>query len=445
MTEPLLLAEVVLKLESPAAVAAPEQHDGLYATVREVARDGWSDSGAPWVPPSSLAGSFRTHLRAAAGEETERLVMGYEEERSTQGRPSSVRFLGTHLREPAVAPRTRTAVDPYRAAAATGLLHTHELLQPGCLITCWIQVDAPEHHRTVLDHLATWNPVIGGGRSTGHGTTTTVSLRSAVLDLSTQEGRRLWLTHGGPALFEAAGLEPIDLEQAKTGPKAGTATVLPALTWCVVDALHIGNGTRAAAAPTADGAAGPQVALLLRDHDGTPYVPGTAWKGLLRHRTAYILRSTGHEACPGTADTCGTCSVCETFGWTGEDGQGARGLLRLPDTPLQGATVVQRQHVALDRFTGGAAEGLLYSEEVAESGTLTLTIGSDRDPGTLPAPAVAALTLALRDLHDGLIGIGKGVTRGQGTLRCTQPEVLDGLVPEARATLTRSIPAGATA
>lgn len=443
MTASLLLAKIVLRLDTPASVAAPEQYDDkLIGIVREVARDGWGD---PWIPPSSLAGSFRAHVRATSGPEAERLLMGYEEERTTRGRPSPVRFLGTRLDKPTLASRTRTAIDPHRAAAATGLLHTHELLQPGCLITCWIQVDAPEHHQAVLDHLATWNPVIGGGRTTGHGTTTTVSLHQAVLDLTTGEGRRLWLTHGGPALFEAAALRPVALEQARAD--ADTRTVLPALTWRVVDALHIGNGTMDPA-PAPDGATGPQVARLLRDHTKTPYVPGTAWKGLLRHRTAYILRSTGHEACRGLNDTCGTvpvCQVCQVFGWTGKDGGGARGVLRFPDTPLRDATVVQRQHVALDRFTGGAAEGLLYTQEVAESGTLTLAIGTDRDTDALPAPALAALTLALQDLHDGLIGLGQGTTRGQGTLRCTQPDILARLASEARATLTRSTPAGATA
>lgn len=440
MTASLLLARIVLRLDSPASVAAPEQHDGLIGTLREVARDGWGD---PWIPPSSLAGSFRAHVRATSGPETERLLMGYEEEHTTQGRPSPVRFLGTRLDEPALTARTRTAVDPRRAAAATGLLHTHELLQPGCRITCWIQVDAPEHHQTVLDHLATWNPVIGGGRTTGHGTTTTVSLDQAVLDLTTREGRRLWLTHGGPALFEAAALRPVALEQVRAD--AGTRTVLPALTWRIVDALHVGNATTAPVSASDDGTTGPQAALLLRDHTDTPYVPGTSWKGLLRHRTAYILRSTGHDACPGLNDTCGTCPACQVFGWTGKDGGGARGALRFPDTPLVDATVVKRQHVALDRFTGGAAEGLLYTEEVAESGTLTLAIGTDRAPDALPAPALAALTLALQDLHDGLIGLGKGTTRGQGTLRCTQPDLLARLASEARVTLTRSIPAGATA
>jgi CRISPR/Cas system CSM-associated protein Csm3 (group 7 of RAMP superfamily) len=281
-----------------------------------------------------------------------------------------------------------------------------------------LRVDAPPHHDEVLEALLTWRPVIGGGRTTGHGTTRTLAVRSAVIDLSTTEGRRLWLTTGGPALFDAVGLREHELPRG-----AGPESCLPALHWHIVDPLHVGSGEHRSG----------ESARLLRDHSGCPYVPGTSWKGLLRSRTAHILRSLGHDVCTDTA--CGGCPVCVAFGWTGTDANGARGVLRFPDTPITTGEeqITERQHVAVNRFTGGAADALLFSEEVVEQGELTLNIGAD---GTIPRSSRAALVLALCDLHDGIIGVGGGVTRGNGTLACTSTATLEALRNDARKVLT---------
>lgn len=423
MTGAVLLAEVTLELTAPAAVSAPEQQSSTTATVRDVSRDGW---GRPWIPPSSLAGSLRAHLGPQRGP----ALMGEETDGDNHdsGRPSAVRFLGTELTKSPppdcsdsddLLSRSRTAIDPRRGAAAEGLLHHHKHLPPGARVTCRLRVDDSSHHEEVLRALLTWRPIIGQGRTTGHGTTRTLAVRSTVVDLSTPEGRRLWLTTGGPSLFAAAGLREHGLPQ-----HSEPDSFLPTLGWRIVDALHVGSGEHRAG----------ESARILRDHCGRPCVPGTSWKGLLRSRSAYVLRSLDHDVCLETA--CGECPICETFGWTGTDAKGARGLLRFPDTPVATTTdsqVTERQHVGINRFTGGAADSLLFSEEVVEHGELTLHIHTY---GSVSPLARAAIILALCDLDDGIIGIGGGTTRGNGSLACTTPDTLNALRTDAQRALS---------
>ncbi len=87
----------------------------------------------------------------------------------------------------------------------------------------------------------------------------------------------------------------------------------------------------------------------------------------------------------------------------------------------------QGYHLAVDRWTGGAAEGFLYSaiepfEVEWEPIHLTLDLGkeekedSDRLPSELKAPALALLLLLLRDLSEQRLPIGFGVNRGYGVL-----------------------------
>ncbi|WP_327706998.1 RAMP superfamily CRISPR-associated protein [Streptomyces decoyicus] len=173
---------------------------------------------------------------------------------------------------------------------------------------------------------------------------------------------------------------------------------------------------------------------MLRDHEGTPLVPGSTWKGVLRSRVAFILRTTGAgtvcspEAGAATGG-CAACEVCRAFGWSGGAGEagdtiGARSLLVFTDSPLADARVRVRHHVPLDRVFGGARDGLLHSEEVVEDGRLTLHVRltAGHRNGSEPSPVIrACLILALIDLAEGRIGLGRGTTRGNGTLTATEP------------------------
>ncbi|MEP7341949.1 MAG: RAMP superfamily CRISPR-associated protein [Acidobacteriota bacterium] len=96
---------------------------------------------------------------------------------------------------------------------------------------------------------------------------------------------------------------------------------------------------------------------------------------------------------------------------------------------LQNAGLAQMQqafHVAIDRWTGGAADGFLYTtlepHGVAwEPMRLTLNLARLREEDH--RPAVMCLLLTLRDLMNGRISIGFGTNRGMGAIKVTDVEI----------------------
>lgn len=96
---------------------------------------------------------------------------------------------------------------------------------------------------------------------------------------------------------------------------------------------------------------------------------------------------------------------------------------------LQNAGLTQMQqafHVAIDRWTGGAADGFLYTvlepHGVAwEPMRLTLDLARLREEDR--RPAVMCLLLTLRDLVNGRIPLGFAANRGMGAIEVTGVEI----------------------
>ena len=400
-----VLIKAVLELTAPGGVAAPEQLNTPEGIDLPLAR---TPGGEVYVPATSLAGSLRAHL----GERAPTL-MG-EARDGADPVASHLWFLGADVAiagSPIV--RSRTAIDRRRGSAAINTLHTSERMPPGSRITSYLRLNDPTLSTELFDALTSWAPMIGGGRSTGNGHARIVSIRHRTIDLDTPDGRRAWLTGGGRDMFAD------DLTDELPHVTQPSPQPVINLDWEILDGLHIGTGI--ARRDTPDDRA--EVARIARDHLDRPYVPGTAWKGVLRSRCEYILRSLGIPACPPSTDddrerACGTCRICHAFGYTHGDADtaGRRGQLTFHDSPIDDPVIAQRTHVSLDRVFGGARGQGLYTEEIVESGRVTLTIHADSPPDPV---LLAVLTLACHDLHHGLIGIGGSTTRGIGTLRLT--------------------------
>ena len=223
-----------------------------------------------------------------------------------------------------------------------------------------------------------------------------------------------WLTVSGPELARAVATT----EVTAAGRAAAGPPPLARVPARITGPLRVGSGKP----PEATGSQGQQVTPMFRD--GDRYVlPGTGLKGLLRSRAEYILRSVGLDPEPCLDQRCGRCWTCEVFGYGGGNDMrarvvGARAMIRVTDAIVRDPVKVQRQHVAIDRFTGGAQDGLLYTVDALEGGTFDVSVEPLADE--LPADRVreirAVLRLVFEDLADGIAGVGAGVARGYGTV-----------------------------
>lgn len=153
-------------------------------------------------------------------------------------------------------------------------------------------------------------------------------------------------------------------------------------------------------------------------------IPASSVKGALLHRVAYHYnRLTGNyaDAAAEGAPEVPNPAVQQLFGVTANQQQEAvRGKVIFSDL-LQETHATEKtfNHVAIDRFTGGAMEGALFSEkalyfpknEAVNTFQLTLLVEKD----ALKEDSVKqAWEATLSDLCEGYLALGGGTNRGHG-------------------------------
>lgn len=148
-------------------------------------------------------------------------------------------------------------------------------------------------------------------------------------------------------------------------------------------------------------------------------VPGSSVKGAISHRVAYYYnkdkkRWAGtEEAKVGVENE----AVAELFGVAGKGVKEAQaGKVFINDVFLssdQARSDKIFNHVAIDRFTGGALEGALFSEKVSYLNDDVLEINLFVEKGT-DEVYVTAFEEALKDICKGLLPLGGMTTKGHG-------------------------------
>jgi CRISPR/Cas system CSM-associated protein Csm3 (group 7 of RAMP superfamily) len=413
----MIITVIKAEIDADAGWAVGAADAGALGLDRELLTD---PEGRPWVPPSSLAGSLRAHL---ATHDCDERLMGSRPAGGAQqasGQParltaSALWLLGTRARRkgdarasgaeadrpPGTAVVANTAVDPERQAAVPKSLRHSRVVDGPAVIELYAMLEG-ELPAADQDLLASWQPQIGRDRTRGGGTARLASLGYRTYRLDQPEDLRDWLEAAGPGRFGPLTSIPVRGMQ--------DPIVLQA-EFRITAALRVGTGSRRG-----------KVAVL-RARDGQPLLPATTWKGLFRARAGYILRSCwGEDAACISQSGCPRCRLCDLFGSTVR-----RGRISFRDSTIT-ARPGPRTHVAIDRISGGGQDKLLFTDDVVTSGTVRLTIGG---LGPVAEWERQLLIHVIRDVHEGLIGVGGGSQRGQGTLRLADAplSVLAGLSP----------------
>lgn len=393
-----------LAIETRWAVGAP---DDASAEVDLPIRQRGADAD---LPSTGLAGALRRHLQEPDYWLGGTPPAGGEQRRKVAREASRLAFLGALPGERPIQTRGATAIDPKRRAAREKSLRMEHYAEATTVVVAMEhEVADADRSDALIDELAAWRPYVGRGRTTGMGRSRVSRVEWVRADLDLPEQLTWWLTRRHDWVTSPDSAPPPN--GAAAGSRAGAkdpsnAELSLALT--VKEPIHVGSREGAD-----HGEARSTKAQSQFRSSGALTVPGSSWKGVFRSRVNSILEIIIGEEAP--------LAVRILFGGEDEKKDHHRGLLTFSDTPASKKTSpLTRTHVAIDRITGGARDSALFAlESIPEGSHLTLRIGTTR--GTLP-PAVRNLLLhVVRDLSDGLIGIGGNVSRGYGWVAGDEP------------------------
>jgi len=203
----------------------------------------------------------------------------------------------------------------------------------------------------------------------------------------------------------------------------------------LLNELHIGSGR----------GDGKTDALVIRDHIGRPFIPGSSLRGVLRSTIERIALSIGLNPClliddnpcvttykplqekfkeldvsdiPAfLSDISKVCPVCQLFGSTV-----VASRIKITDLPLldNNFKFGVRDGVAIDRDTETAKEGGKFDfETVSKQSKFKFElIGENLKPGH-----IALLAIGIQELTDGNFWLGGNTARGLGKCKLEELEI----------------------
>ena len=429
----------------------------------ELAKNG---KGEWYIPSTSMTGPMRSWLetRFERGEAIAAALFGYQNRRTGGGR-ASLLFVGD---APVNVPRglAREVRDGIRmdrvtGTAKKGFKYNRAVLPAGTTMPLRLELDVPPEPVEVRRENASEKEIVRPEELERAVREIVRALGQGEIRFGAAKGRGLGSLRVRDSHFFRYNF-PEDLDrwldrevvQRLSLDKLGNDVTLErkkifrdeiVIEWTPVSPVMVKSGrdgTKADMVPLVSGVANDKVA---------PVLPGSSLKGILRGRAEKIIRTLllkddqderKEEECLeivreifGDEDRGGRMVINDVYqrggatllsAWFGEE------------KDFESATTYE-QHVAVDRFTGGASDGALYSVRAPKIGPkwdpirivvdfsrpVKVTKKSGNSPGNLAYVPVSAehrnamralLYLVLRDMKEGFLPLGFGANRGMGEI-----------------------------
>lgn len=154
--------------------------------------------------------------------------------------------------------------------------------------------------------------------------------------------------------------------------------------------------------------------------DKTVLIPASSVKGALSHRTALHYNRLSGSICVGNDNT----AVQAIFGSEGKKDDSTKKMKNKQRGNILISDVIEEKtqakpkilnHVSIDRFTGGAIDGALFTEQTlyanGEEFDINIMIA---DKAIEDANIRSAFEAALKDIVSGMLPLGGGINRGNG-------------------------------
>jgi len=436
--------EAVVKRDRAAPPGQLEKEKGDFDAVCVTG----GDSPRPYLPATTLRGFLRAQLAGGERQALRKRLFGYVEEHP--GEPDGqkkawagkVRVYNALLRDDAVpraAPgivgnrlwrrgsliRQNVALDPLTLTADAHRLFSYEYLPTGSRFGLTLELEDPgqDDLASLLGLLDAWDGGVGSavGRGTGRlqGRLRWTLERVEALDLA---GLDAWLNSDRPLdeCFQTLQAIPAPQALAKPAPKPVPFRIHALAPVLVNDPGQVKRRPKDGGPQENENAPSLEYS---RAPDGRPALPASSLRGVARGRARRILATllAGRGLRPTQATGQAETLAKQVFGQ--ED---RRGLVWIGDavqTPLPSeeggearAALPHPQHFnAIDRFTGGVADGKLYNVNAQDGGVYAGELALEAEK--LEDWSRGLLLLVLRDALEGDLTVGWGKARGYGAFR----------------------------
>jgi CRISPR/Cas system CSM-associated protein Csm3 (group 7 of RAMP superfamily) len=343
--------------------------------------------------------------------------------------------------------RDGVGIDRVTATAATHVLYQHQVIPLGTRLAMRITASQsgadPERVGEALSLLVAalteGRVELGAARTRGLGRVRLTDARHARVDLTDRDQVLAWLSGQLPP---APGTETRTTVEVPPSNRLDIEISWSPVTPVMVQASTVNEPEPDPSRDHPVDTVPLRVTNFTQNGPARLLLPGASIKGVLRSHAERIMRTLlGIPPEPGKwldqVNDDRLAPVGVLFGAAGDHSArtgrgnsgkpGRRGALSVNDCHGTVTADPVITHVAVDRWTGGAAENLLFSvQEPADANWEPIRLSLDTRwasggaAGADSGRAVALLLLVLRDLADGWLALGFGGTRGRGAIQVSR-------------------------
>jgi CRISPR/Cas system CMR subunit Cmr4 (Cas7 group RAMP superfamily) len=372
------------KLLTPVLIGSGEDDNSDIDIVRQA-------DGTPFLPGSSLAGV----LRSVLNDDESKKLFGYTDQKPGESNESRISPLYTHdaeFKEAKVVVLDGVALEDDDKTAKRGAKYDYEAVDSGAGFKIRLLLVIRENDREqdieelllkVLDALFAGDISFGGKGNRGFGR---VKCESAEwLDIDAVDK---WAEFDWDANWDGSKTKELRVNNYKPKKSKLTADLKLDGTIMVRDFNNI--------------KADEDYAHM--SSNGVPVIFGTSWAGAIRHGLMNLLEE---RARPFLDEVFGKMETRN-----GKDVTTPSKVI-IHASKLEGGNYFAVSRVKIDRFTGGASDGALFTERPYAGGTTTLIIEYPKDDSAIEE----LFSLAIDAMNRGLLTIGGETAVGRGVFR----------------------------
>jgi len=462
------LARIVVETQTPLAVSSGEKN---IETDAEIIKD---VNGLPYIPATSIAGVVR-HAMKESGKDNESKDWGFQiTSKDGKGKGAGSRIIFTNANivdEDGVVvdgivekksdflnhfdslPIRQHARIDHKGVTVKGGKFDEEIVYKGtrfCFEMEYVNnADKKSYFDDLISTICPSSLRIGGGTRSGFGKLNIVCIKTKELNLENPEDLKKYIEKSS-SLSDMSFWGDADDNKASGKTDDGIASYI--LTIEPDDFFLFGSGfgdDEADMTPISESFISWESGKG-EFKDNAVLIPATSVKGAIAHRVAYHYnRLTGRFADKIQEDLeqftgKNNLAVKCLFGSEGnpsakekDEKRAVRGNVMISDViqAKSGQPDKLLNHVAIDRFTGGAMEGALFTEKVTDGRgckyEIDITVDKkgvqqlfnndkNKKDGEKIDNVYKALECALDDICSGLLPLGGGVNRGNGVFSGTR-------------------------